>query len=162
MNNDFTKNLLTSSILVVLLTSSYAITEKLAILEDQYTNTIQSQFEAISDLQDQLDTFGELTMVQPKNRAIVVAIAMTESNCDHNVVHPDAQTKGIGGIKQHLWSTKHSVNSLMAIEEVILTLKDKYPNESAYNIIRRYKGGVTNLKSTDKAYSIYTMLKSLF
>lgn len=121
----------------------------------------QSVIEEAKDCKRILDEFGELADVFPKNRALVAAIAITESNGDYNVKHPDEQTKGIGGIKPHLWTTHAKTNSLLAIEEVIEKLQAKYPNDNIYNIIRRYKGGVTNLKSTNKAYQLYLQLKNI-
>ena len=123
--------------------------------------TYLSSIEQAEDYKRMLDEFGELADVFPENRSIVLAIAISESNGNYNVKHPDKQTKGIGGIKPHLWTTHAKTNSLLAIEEVVEQLQAKYPNDDIYNIIRRYKGGVTNMKSTNKAYQLYLQLKNV-
>jgi hypothetical protein len=106
-----------------------------------------------------VNTFGELSDIKPEHRAIVMAIAMTESSCNYNVKHPDKDTKGIGGIKQSQWTLKSNINSLKAIEEVVEVLEKKYSNK--YTIIRKYKGGVTNLKSTQQCWDLYLRLENI-
>ncbi len=106
-----------------------------------------------------VNTFGELNDIKPEHRAMVMAIAMTESSCNYNVNHPDAHTKGIGGIKENMWTLRSNINSLKAIEEVIEVLEKKYDNK--YTIIRKYKGGITNLKSTQQCWDLYLRLQGI-
>ena len=140
------------------------------------SNTIQLQRQVkdlnatVIELNQQLDTFGELADVFPENRAIVLAIAMTESNCNTKVKHPDKSTKGVGGIKT-IWD-KHvtaPLNSLLAIEEVVEKLEQnnkellaKNHDLGMYEVIKNYKGAHRNLKSTDKAYNYYLILRNQF
>ena len=106
-----------------------------------------------------VNTFGELNDIKPEHRAIVMAIAMTESSCNYNVKHPDTDTKGIGGIKQSQWTLKSNINSLGAIEEVVEVLESRGLNE--WQVIRAYKGGVTNLKSTQQCWDLYLRLNRI-
>jgi predicted nucleotide-binding protein (sugar kinase/HSP70/actin superfamily) len=48
-------------------------------------------------------SFGELEQIQKNHRAMVIAIAMTESNSSYSVKHPASDTVGIGGIKPSVW-----------------------------------------------------------
>jgi hypothetical protein len=104
-------------------------------------------------------SFGELDKIPKNHRALVVAIAMTESNCNYSVKHPTKETKGIGGIKPTQWCLKSNVNSLMAIDEIITQLEDK--GKSPYEIILFYKGAKINLKSTNQCYDLYLRLKGI-
>ena len=106
-----------------------------------------------------VNTFGELADIKPEHRALVMAIAMTESSCRYDVKHPDKDTKGIGGIKQSQWSLKSNINSLRAIEEVVEVLESRGLNE--WQIIKFYKGGVTNLKSTQQCWDWYKRLDGI-
>ena len=107
----------------------------------------------------EVNIFGELNDIKPEHRALVMAIAMTESGCNYNVKHPDKDTKGIGGIKQSQWTLRSNINSLKAIEEIVEVLEKKY--SSKYTIIRKYKGGVTNLKSTQQCWDLYLRLDGI-
>lgn len=89
---------------------------------------------------------------------MVLAIAITESNCRYDVRHPDKDTCGIGGIKAKFWQHIEEPNSLLAIESIVDILRDKYDN-NIYAIIKYYKGGSTNLKSTDKCFKLYKDIK---
>ena len=107
----------------------------------------------------QVNTFGELNDIKPQHRALVVAIAMTESNCNYNVKHPTNETKGIGGIKPAYWTLKSNINSLKAIEEIIIHLENK--GKTPYEVIKYYKGAKTNLKSTQQCWDLYKRLKGI-
>lgn len=157
---NFTTQLLLASVLFTLLVCTYSFFSYFDIVKEQ-TITIQSQTETISDLQMQLDTFGELTLIYPENRALVVAIAYSESRCSKSVKHPDKHTKGIGGIKD-LWQLECDQNSLMAIEEVIENIREQYPHFSDYQVIKYYKGADKNLGSTNSTYEMYSALKNIF
>lgn len=92
----------------------------------------------------------------------MLAIALTESNCSYDVKHADKQTCGIGGIKRLFWEdvlNDVNPNSLKAIELVISYLMDKNGG-SVYKAIKDYKGGVSNLKTTNKCYDLYKKLKN--
>jgi hypothetical protein len=104
-------------------------------------------------------SFGELEQVPKNHRALVVAIAMTESCSSYSVKHPDKSTIGIGGIKPSQWNLQCNVNSLRAIDEIITQLEDK--GKSPYEIILVYKGAKTNLKSTNQCYDLYLRLKNI-
>jgi hypothetical protein len=104
-------------------------------------------------------SFGELEQVPKNHRALVVAIAMTESNCNYAVKHPTSDTIGIGGIKPTQWCLRSNVNSLMAIDEIITKLEEK--GKSPYETILFYKGAKTNLKSTNQCWDFYKRLKGI-
>jgi hypothetical protein len=104
-------------------------------------------------------SFGELEQIQKNHRALVVAIAMTESNSSYSVRHPDKNTKGIGGIKTTQWCLKSDVNSLRAIDEIITKLEEQ--DKTTYEIIKFYKGAKTNMKSTEQCYDLYRRLKNI-
>jgi hypothetical protein len=104
-------------------------------------------------------SFGELEHIPKNHRALVIAIAMTESNCNYSVKHPTGDTKGIGGIKPSQWCLKSNINSLRAIDEIITQLKEQ--GKSPYEIILFYKGAKTNLKSTKQCFDIYLRLKNI-
>lgn len=106
-----------------------------------------------------VNTFGELNDIEPEHRAMVMAIAMTESSCRYDVKHPDKDTKGIGGIKQSQWTLKSNINSLRAIEEVVKVLESRGFNE--WQIIKFYKGAITNLKSTEQCWDLYLRLERI-
>lgn len=110
-------------------------------------------------IQKTVNTFGELNDIKPEHRALVMAIAMTESSCNYNIKHPDTHTKGIGGIKENMWTLRSNINSLKAIEEIVEVLEKKYDNK--YTIIRIYKGGITNLKSTQQCWDLYLRLDGI-
>jgi hypothetical protein len=103
--------------------------------------------------------FGELEQIPKNHRALVVAIAMTESNCNYAVKHPTSETKGIGGIKSSQWCLKSNVNSLMAIDEIITQLEEQ--DKTPYEIIKHYKGAKINLKSTEQCWDFYLRLKNI-
>jgi hypothetical protein len=104
-------------------------------------------------------SFGELEQIPKKHRALVIAIAMTESCSSYAVKHPDKNTFGIGGIKPTVWNIKCKVNSLMAIDEIITQLESR--GYTPYEVIRHYKGARKNFKSTDKCYDLYLRLKNI-
>jgi hypothetical protein len=104
-------------------------------------------------------SFGELEQIPKNHRALVVAIAMTESNSSYSVKHPASDTVGVGGIKPAVWKLKCKVNSLMAIDEIITQLEDK--GYTPYEVIKHYKGCKRNFKSTDKCYDLYLRLKGI-
>ena len=92
----------------------------------------------------------------------MLSIALTESNCRYDVKHTDSKTCGIGGIKRLFWQDvlgNTNANSLKAIELVINHLISKN-NGSIYHAIRDYKGGVTNLDTTNRCFSLYKKLKN--
>lgn len=92
----------------------------------------------------------------------MLAIALTESNCSYDAKHADSKTCGIGGIKRLFWADvlgDTNANSLKAIELVINHLISKN-NGSIYHAIREYKGGIANLKTTNKCYDLYKRLNS--
>jgi hypothetical protein len=104
-------------------------------------------------------SFGELEQIPKTHRAMVVAIAMTESCSSYSVKHPDKNTKGIGGIKPTVWKLKSDVNSLVAINEIITQLEEQ--RKSPYEVIKQYKGCKTNFKSTNQCYDLYLRLKNI-
>jgi hypothetical protein len=104
-------------------------------------------------------SFGELEQIPKNHRALVVAIAMTESCSNYYVKHPDKSTIGIGGIKPSQWCIKSNINSLMAIDEIITQLEEQ--GKSPYEIIKHYKGAKTNLKSTEQCWDLYKRLKGI-
>jgi hypothetical protein len=104
-------------------------------------------------------SFGELEQIPKNHRAIVVAIAMTESCSSYIVKHPDKNTKGIGGIKTTQWCLKSDINSLQAIDEIITKLEEQ--DKTTYEIIKFYKGAKKNLKSTEQCYDLYLRLKNI-
>ncbi|MCI4437521.1 MAG: hypothetical protein JHC33_12000 [Ignisphaera sp.] len=104
-------------------------------------------------------SFGELEQIPKNHRAMVVAIAMTESNCNYAVRHPDKDTIGIGGIKPNQWDLQCKVNSLQAIDEIITQLEDK--GKSPYEIIKFYKGAKKNIRSTEQCYDLYLRLRNI-
>jgi hypothetical protein len=141
-----------------------------ATIEDSQNQLLVSKA-LVKDLNAQLDTFGELADIFPENRAIVLAIDMTESACNPKVIHPDKDTKGRGGIKKSIWDKKIKapLNSLLAIEEAIEILKEENKellarnyNMGMYKVIKDYKGAHKNLKSTDKAWGYYLILRNQF
>lgn len=155
----FSVELLLSAILFVVLVTTYTIFN---LFDDRTDKDIQlqTQAEIISDLQMQLETFGELTLIYPENRALVVAIAYSESRCSKSVTHPDKHTSGIGGIKD-LWQLECDQNSLMAIEEVVENIREANPQFSDYQVIKYYKGADKNLGSTNSTYEMYLALKNI-
>jgi hypothetical protein len=104
-------------------------------------------------------SFGELEQIPKNHRALVIAIAMTESNSSYSVKHPDKNTVGIGGIKTTVWDLQCKVNSLMAIDEIITQIESR--GYTPYDVIKHYKGANKNLKSTDKCYDLYLRLKGI-
>ena len=58
------------------------------------------------------------------------------------------------------WPEIENVNSLMAIEEIVEILKTKAKG-NIYLTIKYYKGSITNMKSTNKCYSIYKELRNV-
>jgi hypothetical protein len=104
-------------------------------------------------------SFGELEQIPKNHRALVIAIAMTESNCNYAVKHPASDTKGIGGIKSSQWCLKSNINSLMAIDEIVTQLEEQ--GKSPYETILFYKGAKTNLKSTNQCWDFYKRLKGI-
>jgi hypothetical protein len=106
-----------------------------------------------------ISDFGELADVKKSHRALVIAIAATESNCNYRVVHPDRKTIGVGGIKPDLWDLQHNPNSLLAIEEIVTALEKR--EKSPYEIIKFYKGAKTNMKSTNQCFDLYERLKGI-
>lgn len=105
-------------------------------------------------------SFGELERIPKNHRALVIAIAMTESNCDYAVKHHTDDTKGIGGIKPSQWCIKSNINSLMAIDEIVTQMEDQ--GKSTYDIIKHYKGAKTNFKSTEQCLDMYRRLRKIF
>lgn len=92
----------------------------------------------------------------------MLAIALTESNCDYNVKHPDKSTCGIGGIKPLFWGEvlgDTNPNSLQAIDKIISHLIDKNGG-NVYQAIRDYKGGSSNLATTKKCFELYKRLEN--
>ena len=155
----FSIELLLATLVFVVLVCTYAFFS----LFDDRTNkdsTIQTQIEMIEDLNQSLNSFGELASIYPENRAMVIALAYTESRCDTTVVHKDNHTKGIGGIKD-LWDVECEQNSLMAIEEVIENIREQYPSFSDYQVIKYYKGAKVNLSSTNQAYEMYVSINRI-
>jgi hypothetical protein len=104
-------------------------------------------------------SFGELEQIPKNHRALVVAIAMTESNSSYSVKHPDKNTVGIGGIKTTVWDLQCKVNSLMAIDEIITQLESR--GYTPYDVIKHYKGAKINLKSTNQCFDMYLRLKNI-
>jgi hypothetical protein len=104
-------------------------------------------------------SFGELEQIPKNHRALVIAIAMTESCSSYIVKHPTSDTKGIGGIKPSQWCLKSNINSLMAIDEIITQLEKQ--DKTPYEIIKFYKGAKTNLKSTEQCWDFYLRLKNI-
>jgi hypothetical protein len=104
-------------------------------------------------------SFGELEQIQKNHRALVVAIAMTESNCNYAIKHLTRDTKGIGGIKPRQWCLKSNINSLRAIDEIITQLEEQ--DKTPYEIIKHYKGAKINLKSTEQCWDFYLRLKNI-
>ena len=99
--------------------------------------------------------------MKPENRALVLAIAITESGINYEAKHPDCQTFGIGGIKNLFWSDllgDVNPNSFEAIDIIISYLIDKN-NGNIYEAIKDYKGADKNLSTTNKCYSLYKQLK---
>jgi hypothetical protein len=139
--------------IVVLIVVSYY--QNKAITELQQNNNKQE----VINIFVHGSSFGELDKIPKNHRALVVAIAMTESNCNYSVKHPTKETKGIGGIKPTQWCLKSNVNSLMAIDEIITQLEDQ--GKSPYEIILFYKGAKINLKSTNQCYDLYLRLKGI-
>jgi hypothetical protein len=104
-------------------------------------------------------SFGELEQIPKNHRALVIAIAMTESYSNYSVKHPDKNTKGIGGIKPSQWCLKSNINSLKAIDEIITQLESI--GYTPYEVIKHYKGAKTNMKSTEQCYDLYLRLKNI-
>jgi hypothetical protein len=104
-------------------------------------------------------SFGELEQIQKNHRAMVIAIAMTESNSSYSVKHPASDTVGIGGIKPSVWDLQCNINSLRAIDEVITHLEKQ--DKSPYEIIKAYKGAKINLKSTEQCWDFYQRLRGV-
>jgi hypothetical protein len=88
------------------------------------------------------------------NRAIVLAIAISESGLNYNAIHKyDKQYVGIGGISSRIWlkelkKMNIAINSLQAVEYVYLKIG-----------LKRYKGTKKNMKSYYKTLSIYYKIK---
>ena len=96
-----------------------------------------------------------------QHRALVLAIALTESGINYEVKHPDCQTFGIGGIKNLFWSDllgDVNPNSLEAIDIIISHLIEKN-NGNIYEAIKDYKGADKNLVTTNKCWKLYKQLK---
>ena len=107
-----------------------------------------------------IDLYRTILGVTYQNRELVLAIALTESNCDYDIKHPDKTTCGIGGIKPLFWTEilgDTNPNSLQAIDKIISHLIDKN-NGNIYSAIADYKGADTNMKTTDKCYKLYKQL----
>jgi hypothetical protein len=104
-------------------------------------------------------SFGELEQIPKNHRALVIAIAMTESCSNYSVKHPDKNTVGIGGIKPSQWCLKSTINSLRAIDEIITQLEEQ--DKTTYEIIKHYKGANKNLKSTEQCWNFYLRLKNI-
>ena len=98
-----------------------------------------------------------------RNRALVLAIALTESNVNYNAKHQDVFTIGIGGIKSIFWSDllgNVNPNSLEAIDIIITYLIDKN-NGNIYRAIADYKGADKNLSTTNKCWKLYKQLEKM-
>ncbi len=145
----------------------------LIIFDVKYVNSLKerehkimlnyaSDLEVIEDYKRMLDEFGELSCIYPENRALVVALAMTETSGRKGVIHPDKRYKGISATDTTLHKIKNDPDTLMAIEENIERIQQEHPGISVYDTIKAYKGARKNLKSTNVTYNYYQMLNRIF
>ena len=95
--------------------------------------------------------------MKKENRAIVLAIAFSESSLNYNVKHPDRLTHGIGGIKTGIHKLKHNANSLLGIEELWVRLM-KANKGNFTKSLKMYKGTVRNYKSFNITMNLYRKL----
>ena len=161
MNNNISlEKLYLGLLLAATLVFGVVYTNHLKNQRDLLATDLAEMTSSAAESEAQLDTFKELAEVYPNNRAIVLAIAITESNGNYKVKHPDKHTVGIGGIKPSIWRTENPTNSLLAIEEIVEELRDR--GYSDYEVIKHYKGAKTNLKSTEQCYDLYCRLSHLF
>lgn len=118
---------------------------------NRYADTLESDLEQNKLLKDFLS-------IDDRNKAIVLAIAFTESSLRYNVKHNEKWTIGIGGIRPNfypdLFSDSLNPNSLLAIEKVYLSLMDKYNNDKI-STLRHYKG----IKSQKNMYLVHEVLR---
>ena len=118
---------------------------------NKYADTLESDLEQNKLLKDFLS-------IDDRNKAIVLAIAFTESSLRYNVKHNEKWTIGIGGIRPNfypdLFENGLNPNSLLAIEKVYLSLMDKFDNDKV-SVLKHYKG----IKSDSNIYLVHNVLE---
>lgn len=118
---------------------------------NKYADTLESDLENNKLLKDFLS-------IDDRNKAIVLAIAFTESSLRYDVKHNEKWTIGIGGIRPNfypdLFENGLNPNSLLAIEKVYLSLMDKFDNDKV-SVLKHYKG----IKSQKNMYLVNEVLR---
>ena len=124
----------------------------------------ESLYEAVDSLNIHIDKLEQnkllkdLLSIDDRNKAIVLAIAFTESSLRYDVKHNEKWTVGIGGIRPNfypdLFKDGLNPNSLLAIEKVYLSLMNKFDNDKV-SVLKHYKG----IKSNSNIYLVHNVLE---
>ena len=124
----------------------------------------ESLYEAVKSLNIHIDKLEQnkllkdLLSIDDRNKAIVLAIAFTESSLRYDVKHNEKWTVGIGGIRPNfypdLFEDGLNPNSLLAIEKVYLSLMNKFDNDKV-SVLKHYKG----IKSNSNIYLVHNVLE---
>ena len=124
----------------------------------------ESLYEAVESLNIHIDKLEQnkllkdLLSIDDRNKAIVLAIAFTESSLRYDVKHNEKWTVGIGGIRPNfypdLFEDGLNPNSLLAIEKVYLSLMNKFDNDKV-SVLKHYKG----IKSNSNMYLVHNVLE---
>ena len=124
----------------------------------------ESLYEAVESLNIHIDKLEQnkllkdLLSIDDRNKAIVLAIAFTESSLRYDVKHNEKWTVGIGGIRPNfypdLFEDGLNPNSLLAIEKVYLSLMNKFDNDKV-SVLKHYKG----IKSNSNIYLVHNVLE---
>lgn len=86
-----------------------------------------------------------------------MAIAFSESSLSYTPHHNDKDTIGIGGIKAKFYSIDAPINSLLAIEQVWVSLLCRY-NGDFRKALKAYKGTINNYKSYNITMALYNRI----
>ena len=130
----------------------------------EYHEISESLYLAVDSLNSHIDKLEQnkllkdLLSIDDRNKAIVLAIAFTESSLRYDVKHNEKWTVGIGGIRPNfypdLFEDGLNPNSLLAIEKVYLSLMDKFANDKV-SVLKHYKG----IKSDSNIYLVHNVLE---
>ena len=105
-----------------------------------------------------------------KDKIMAVAIAYTESSLNPNVKHPDRHTYGVmgtkvdtvgGGVVQKFGYNPKTIDGaiMSGVSEYYYWLAK---TKNRYTALSKYKGAVSNFKSTNKTWELYnTLLKKV-
>lgn len=130
-------------------------------INDSYIVMLESMNRYADSLERDLEQnklLKDFLSIDDRNKAIVLAIAFTESSLRYDVKHNEKWTIGIGGIRPNfypdLFENGLNPNSLLAIEKVYLSLMDKFDNDKV-SVLKHYKG----IKSQKNMYLVHNVLE---